>query len=69
VKFFYFANPLAQGVCAVDCGLATIDTASDKLFWCSGCWGNMYPWGGWNADHIGGVQNSSLLTTRILANI
>lgn len=66
---FLFGNPLAHAACAIDCVKATVDISSDSLFWCSGCWGNMYPWGGWNADHVGGVQNSSLLTTRILAKM
>jgi conjugal transfer pilus assembly protein TraU len=29
----------------------------------------MYPLSGANADHIGGVQNSSLLTTRIISKM
>jgi len=66
---FLFGNPLVQAACAIDCVKATVDIASDNMFWCSGCWGNMYPWGGRNADHVGGVQNSSLLTTRILAKM
>ena len=68
-EVFLFANPIAQAACSIDCALATASTASDTMFWCSGCWGNMYPWGGANADHVGGVQNSSLLTTRILAKM
>jgi conjugal transfer pilus assembly protein TraU len=66
---FLFGNPLAQAACAIDCAASTIDMPRDSLFWCSGCWGNMYPWGGTNADHSGGVQTSSLLTTRILAKM
>jgi conjugal transfer pilus assembly protein TraU len=68
-EVFLFANPIAQSVCALDCASATLDTASDNLFWCAGCLGNMYPFSGFNADHVGGVQNSSLLTTRILAKM
>lgn len=68
-EVFLFANPIAQAACSIDCALATVSTASDTMFWCSGCWGNMYPWGGWNADHVGGVQTSSLLTTRVLAKM
>lgn len=64
-----FGNPLAQAACAIDCGAATTTTAIDSMFWCAGCLGNMYPFSGANADHIGGVQNSSLLTTRILAKM
>lgn len=68
-EVFLFANPLAQAACAVDCVAATYDMPMDSLFWCSGCYGNMYPWSGWNADHVGGVQNGSLLTARILAKM
>ena len=64
-----FGNPIAQASCALDAAAATISTPLDTLFWCAGSWGNMYPFSGANADHIGGVQNSSLLTTRILAKM
>jgi len=68
-ELFLFGNPAAQSACVLDCASSTIDTPSDHLFWCSGCWGNMYPLSGANADHVGGVQNSSLLTTRILSKM
>ena len=64
-----FGNPIAQAACALDAAAATVSTPLDTLFWCAGSWGNMYPFSGANADHIGGVQNSSLLTTRILAKM
>jgi conjugal transfer pilus assembly protein TraU len=64
-----FGNPIAQAACVLDCASATVSTPMDSLFWCAGCWGNMYPLSGGNADHIGGVQNSSLLTTRILSKL
>ena len=64
-----FGNPIAQAACGLDCASATASTAIDSMFWCSGCWGNMYPFSGANADHVGGVQNSSLLTARILAKM
>lgn len=64
-----FGNPLAQAACALDCSSSTIDMSIDSMFWCAGCWGNMYPFSGANSDHIGGVQNSSLLTARILAKM
>lgn len=64
-----FGNPLAQAACGLDCASATASTAIDSMFWCAGCHGNMYPFSGANADHIGGVQNSSLLTTRIIAKM
>ncbi len=64
-----FGNPIAQAACIVDCASATVNMPRDSLFWCSGCWGNIYPFSGANADHVGGVQNSSLLTTRIIAKM
>jgi conjugal transfer pilus assembly protein TraU len=66
---FLFGNPLAQAACALDCGSSTFSTPLDSMFWCAGCLGNMYPFSGANADHVGGVQNSSLLTTRIIAKM
>jgi conjugal transfer pilus assembly protein TraU len=66
---FLFGNPAAQAACALDCVAASVDMPRDELFWCSGCWGNIYPFSGANADHVGGVQNSSLLTSRILAKM
>jgi conjugal transfer pilus assembly protein TraU len=64
-----FANPVAQGACAIDCKSAAVNFANDKMFWCAGCLGNAYPLSGHNADYVGGVQNSSLLTYRILAKM
>ncbi|RYE27417.1 MAG: sex pilus assembly [Sphingobacteriaceae bacterium] len=64
-----FGNPIAQASCAFDCAASTVDLPLDNMFWCAGCWGNMYPLSGANADHVGGVQNSSLLVTRILAKM
>lgn len=64
---FLFGNPIAQSACAIDCTASSIDMPRDELFWCAGCWGNIYPFSGANADHIGGVQNSSLLAARIIA--
>ena len=64
-----FGNPIAQVACALDCASATATTPIDSMFWCAGCYGNMYPFSGANADHVGGVQNSSLLATRIIAKM
>ena len=64
-----FGNPIAQSSCALDCAASTYDMPLKPMFWCAGCWGNMYPFSGANSDHIGGVQNSSLLTYRIIAKM
>lgn len=66
---FLFGNPIAQAACALDCASSTIAMPLDSMFWCAGCLGNMYPFSGANADHVGGVQSSSLLTVRILAKM
>jgi conjugal transfer pilus assembly protein TraU len=66
---FLFGNPIAQAACAVDCVSATVDKPRDELFWCTGCWGNIYPFSGANGDHVGGVQSSSLYASRILAKM
>lgn len=66
---FLFGNLIAQSACALDCVAATIDKPRDELFWCSGCWGNIYPFSGANADHVGGVQASSLYVSRIIAKM
>ncbi len=64
-----FASPLAQEACSLDCASSTFSMPLDRMFWCAGCLGNLYPFSGANADHVGGVQNSSLLTTRIIAKM
>ncbi len=66
---FLFGNPAAQAACALDCTAATVSLPRDELFWCVGCYGNMYPFSGANADHVGGIQSSSLYTARILAKM
>lgn len=66
---FLFGNIAAQGACIVDCAQSTLSLPNDNLFWCAGCLGNLYPLSGANADHVGGVQNSSLLVVRLLAKM
>jgi conjugal transfer pilus assembly protein TraU len=43
--------------------------ANDKLFWCAGCLGSIYPLSGNVSSHIGGVQASSLLATRVITKM
>ena len=66
---FLFGNPVAQIACTIDCASASVDLPRDEMFWCAGCLGNMYPFSGANADHVGGIQSSSLYTARILAKM
>lgn len=66
---FLFGNIAAQAACAVDCAVSTLDKGLDSAFWCAGCYGNMYPLSGANADHVGGIQSSSLYAARIIAKM
>ena len=62
-----FANPLAQLSCISDCSMSSIQEPSNKLFWCAGCHGSLYPFSGNVGHHIGAIQASSLLVSRIIA--
>jgi len=68
-EVFLFGNIIAQTACSIDCAAATVHLPRDEMFWCAGCLGNIYPFSGANADHVGGVQNSSLLSIRIIAKM
>ena len=65
----FFANPLAQLSCVADCTSASASHPQDKLFWCGGCEGSLYPFTGNVAHHIGGCQASALLTHRAIAKL
>ena len=61
------SNPLLMAECPVDCASATVSYPIDKLWWCVGCWGNLYPFTG-NVPSGGSAPRvSSLLATRALA--
>jgi len=64
-----FTNPLAHAACLADCGFSTFQKAADRLFWCAGCQGSLYPLTGNISHHVGGIQASSLLVHRILAKL
>jgi conjugal transfer pilus assembly protein TraU len=66
---FAFSTPEAQKACAQDCAASWNRTPSDKYFWCAGCLGSLYPYCGHVAHHIGGLQASSLLLVRWLAEV
>ena len=59
-----FSNPAALAACAADCVAATAKLPSDKLFWCAGCQGGMYPMNGNISATIGHVQASRLALSR-----
>jgi conjugal transfer pilus assembly protein TraU len=61
------ANPILQASCPVDCAAATFTHPIDRMWWCSGCWGSLYPFVG-NVPSGGSPPRvSSLLATRALA--
>jgi len=68
-EVFLFGSSIAQAACVIDCAAATVSLPRDEMFWCAGCWGNIYPFSGANSDHVGGIQSSSLYAARILAKM
>lgn len=64
-----FSNPLAQLACVADCTASTFSKPQDKLFWCAGCEGSLYPFSGTVAHHLGGIQASALLVHRLIAKM
>jgi len=66
---FLFGNLAARLACSADCVAATAGFSLNSLFWCAGCQGSMYPLNGHVASHIGGVQASSLIVSRLIAKL
>jgi conjugal transfer pilus assembly protein TraU len=64
-----FANPLAVAACVVDCATITVSQPITSLFWCAGCWGNLYPFTGNIASDASAPRDTSLLTARVLASL
>lgn len=64
-----FGNSIAQLACAADCMAATLGFPSEGLFWCAGCNGSLYPFGGFIESHTSGVQASSLIVERTIARL
>ena len=68
-EIMIFANPLAIAACLPDCVLSTLHKPTNKMFWCSGCQGSLFPFHGFVSHARGGVQASSLLVHRTLAKL
>lgn len=64
-----FSNPLAQVACVADCLSSSISKPLDKLFWCAGCHGSLYPFSGTVGAHVGDIQASLLLMQRGVAKM
>ncbi|PHR62273.1 MAG: conjugal transfer protein [Robiginitomaculum sp.] len=65
-----FGNPIAQAACSVDCGIASANKLpSDKLFWCAGCQGSLYPFTGNVGAENTEMQASTLVVARMAAKL
>ena len=64
-----FANNAAELACVADCTASSLGKPLDKLFWCAGCEGSLYPFTGTVSHHIGGIQASVLLVHRMIAKL
>jgi len=64
-----FANPLAVVACIIDCGASSFDQPMDKLFWCSGGQGSLYPLTGFVGHVRGTIQASTLIVHRVLEKL
>ncbi len=64
-----FATQAAHLSCIADCSAASLDKSLDKLFWCAGCSGSLYPFIGHIPHHLGGIQGSYLVLQRLLAKL
>ncbi len=61
-----FATPAAQAVCAADATAVLVKKLPiDKLFWCAGTQGGMYPLDGYTRG-LGGIRSALLLAERML---
>jgi len=64
-----FAKPIAQAACIADCTNSSLSKPLDKLFWCAGCHGSLYPFSGTVGAHVGDIQASLLLMQRGIAKM
>ncbi len=64
-----FANIIATAACTADCVAATVKQPINKLFWCSGCQGKMYPLIGTTTHFKGGVSGTLQIAGRVIAKL
>jgi len=60
-----FANPIAQTACAIDAQAAMTGLPKNKLFWCAGAQGSMYPLTGFAGEEKSPMQVAVLLSERL----
>lgn len=63
------ANPVAISACSTDAVAATAGKPQDKMFWCAGSWGQLYPFSGHHSATGSFAQNTNLIATRAVASI
>lgn len=61
--------PPAQALCPVDAIASTVGRPIDKLSWCAGTWGSLYPFTGNDITNASPPRDSSLVGTRMLAKM
>lgn len=64
-----FANPIAVTACMADSVKSTVNKPANSMFWCAGSWGAIYPQVGQMDYQLSPVRESSLLATRMLAQM
>jgi conjugal transfer pilus assembly protein TraU len=64
-----FNNPTKTAMCAVDCTKSINGVGDDKLHWCAGCNGGLFPAVGRVAYHRNGLHASTLLSSRLISKL
>lgn len=62
------ANLPAQLACSADAVASTAGNPIDRMFWCAGSWGSMYPFAG-NVPTTNTIENTSLQKARVLSTL
>ena len=64
-----FTSPAAQAACGADAIAATASHPLDKLFWCAGSWGPIYPLTGNANASVEHIQSANLVGAKMLAKL
>lgn len=67
--FFAATAIVANSACIADCLASSTGLSVDRMFWCAGCQGSLYPFTGTTAHHNGGVGASLLLVSKFMAKL
>lgn len=61
------SSPQAHLACVADCLACGLSEGIDKMFWCAGCMGSVYPFSGYVSSEKDPWRASALLATRLIA--